>query len=468
MISAFTFRVPKALFLLLIPVNLILIFVTVLYMTGRMHDSKEFISSSIKALNDKWDFDSSNTVAGGQDSNDLSTLDKYGYVIKPQEVKFKFINPKNKQGNPKEILKHNTDEYEKLMKIRINEPKNADIDSMRPPAEGDFDKYQYESATIIALVRNSEASNIGKSIKRFEKRFNSKFRYPYTFINDQPFNEKFKKHMASLSQAEMHFVEIPSNLWDKPEIIDPEKQKKLMDELASKDIAYAQKESYHNMCRFYSGTFYKLPELQKFKYYWRIEPDVDFYTDINYDVFKYMRQTKKKYGFTVNLYDIAETVPSLWPETLKFLNMGDNYKYVNPNGAFQWLLDDLQNPNKNAEAGGYSCCHFWSNFEIGDLDFFRGEAYDAWFNYLDSTGNFYYERWGDAPVHSVGLALFADKNDIHWFRDIGYVHTPYMNCPNRESASCDAGRFTPFDSLLDQNCMTNWIDYSMDDPNAIY
>jgi len=33
----------------------------------------------------------------------------------------------------------------------------------------------------------------------------------------------------------------------------------------------------------------------------------------------------------------------------------------------------------------------WSNFEIGDLRFWRGEAYMKYFEYLDAAGGFYYE-----------------------------------------------------------------------------
>jgi hypothetical protein len=33
----------------------------------------------------------------------------------------------------------------------------------------------------------------------------------------------------------------------------------------------------------------------------------------------------------------------------------------------------------------------WSNFEIADLDFWRGEAYSKFFEYLDEQGGFYYE-----------------------------------------------------------------------------
>lgn len=55
----------------------------------------------------------------------------------------------------------------------------------------------------------------------------------------------------------------------------------------------------------------------------------------------------------------------------------------------------------------------WSNFEIADMDFWRGEAYSKFFDYLDEKGGFYYEvrtnRWTrgskggrDLCIHSGG------------------------------------------------------------------
>ena len=72
----------------------------------------------------------------------------------------------------------------------------------------------------------------------------------------------------------------------------------------------------------------------------------------------------------------------------------------------------------------------WSNFEIGDLDFFRSKAYATFFEHLDASGNFFYERWGDAPVHSIGVALLLPLQQIHYFNDIGYHHVPFWNCPD--------------------------------------
>ena len=82
----------------------------------------------------------------------------------------------------------------------------------------------------------------------------------------------------------------------------------------------------------------------------------------------------------------------------------------------------------------------WSNFEIGDLDFWRSEAYGKFFDTLDAAGGFYYERWGDAPVHSIAAALFARKDQIHFFNDVGYRHPPFTHCPSdfrtRQANNC--------------------------------
>ena len=63
------------------------------------------------------------------------------------------------------------------------------------------------------------------------------------------------------------------------------------------------------------------------------------------------------------------------------------------------------------------------------MDFWRGPAYTAFFDFLEKSGGFYYERWGDAPVHSIAASLFAKKEQTHFFRDVGYRHDPFQRCP---------------------------------------
>lgn len=388
-------------------------------------------------------------------------LDAPGLQLRPGDVKISYVESESRQGSPGEITDINMKKWQETMKKKIKEPKDFDIETIRPPA--DPANYHRERATILSLVRNNELTSIVKSIEQIEAKFNSKFQYPYTFINEQPFSNKFKERVSSLTKAEINFVHIPHHIWRKPFDIDGEREKAGIEYLLSEDVAYSDVESYHNMCRFYSGNVFKMPELAKYKYYWRIEPGVKYFSDIKYDVFKYLAGTGKVYGFTIALYDSPQSVKTLFPETLKFLSKDDNYKYVNPNGAFQWVTENKQNPKHNELTGGYSTCHFWSNFEIADMDFFRSDAYSKWFDHLESTGKFYYERWGDAPVHSLGVALFADKKRVHWFRDIGYFHFPYYNCPNAELTSgCNVDQFDQDRSLADQNCLGTWLQFELD------
>ncbi len=58
------------------------------------------------------------------------------------------------------------------------------------------------------------------------------------------------------------------------------------------------------------------------------------------------------------------------------------------------------------------------------------------------------QRWGDAPVHTIVLALFLPRSQLHFFEQIGYEHEPYMHCPRGEQWAlgrclCDPER-SPF------------------------
>lgn len=182
--------------------------------------------------------------------------------------------------------------------------------------------------------------------------------------------------------------------------------------LKKNGVQYADMMSYHQMCRWNSGMFYKHPALQDVRYYWRVEPKVHFFCDVDYDVFRYMQDNNKTYGFTITLYDDPHTLPTLWPQTAKFL--ADHPNYLHENNAIKWVVDDIRRPQHNEKAQGFSTCHFWSNFEVADMEFWRSKAYEDYFEHLDRAGGFFYERWGDAPVHSIALGLFEDSSKIHW------------------------------------------------------
>jgi mannosyltransferase len=245
-----------------------------------------------------------------------------------------------------------------------------------------------------------------------ERTWNHKFNYPWTFINDEAFSEEFMRVTKSNTKAECRYLVIPNEHWEVPSWINRDLMEESAKILQEQNVQYADMLSYHQMCRWNSGLFYKHPGLQDIQYYWRVEPNVHFFCDVDYDVFRFMQDRNKTYGFTINLYDAPQSITTLWPKTQEFL--AEHPDYLHPHNAMPWLTDRVRRPEHNHKANGYSTCHFWSNFEIGDMSFWRSKEYDDYFNHLDRAGGFFYERWGDAPVHSIALGLFEDSSRIHW------------------------------------------------------
>jgi len=278
------------------------------------------------------------------------------------------------------------------------------------------------NASIVSLARNGDIDGIVFSMKQMEDRFNKRYGYPYVFLNEEEFTEEFKSRVSVLTDAPVHFGLIPHDHWYQPDWIDEEKATAARNEMVKNQVIYGGSVPYRNMCRYNSAFFFKHELLKDFKYYWRMEPDVRFFCDLNFDPFLVMQDKEKVYGFTLSLYEYEATIPTLWNAVKEFT--GANPGLVSTDNAMGFISDD----------GGetYNRCHFWSNFEIGDLDFWRGEAYTKFVEFLDEKGGFYYERWGDAPVHSIGAALFARKDQIHFFNEIGYLHNPFMHCPQGE------------------------------------
>jgi hypothetical protein len=142
------------------------------------------------------------------------------------------------------------------------------------------------NATFVTLARNSDLWEIARSIRQVEDRFNKKFHYDWVFL----------------------------------------------------------------MCRFESGFFFRQPLMNQFEWYWRVEPSVELFCDIDYDVFKFMADNKKKYSFVLSLYEYVETIPTLWESTKKFMKA--HPEHIAEGNSMGFLSDD----------GGetYNHCHMVS------------------------------------------------------------------------------------------------------------
>jgi mannosyltransferase len=323
------------------------------------------------------------------------------------------------------------------------------------------------SAVLLMLARNTEVDGAVASVRSVQEQFNDNFGYPWVFLNDVEYSEEFKGKVRQAvgKEVDMKFEQIPKNMWGYPKWIDQEKAKESMQVMEHKKIQYGGSESYHHMCRFQSGYvvsflptslpfppssiegflgivliyaisfFFDHPAILPYKYYWRVEPSIRFTCALTYDPFVSMQTHKKRYGYNIALWERGQTVSSLFRKLSDFKSthhfptsplwtamIDASYMPWPFRRALAWLR------NRDGNGDLWNMCHFWSNFEIADLEFFRSDIYRKVFEYLDREGGFYYERWGDAPVHSLAAAMLLQPEELHHFSDLGYIHDGLQYC----------------------------------------
>ena len=150
-----------------------------------------------------------------------------------------------------------------------------------------------------------------------------------------------------------------------------------------------------------------------------------------------MANANKTYGFTIAVKELKETVPNIF-------RYASAYKRVNnitSQGLWEMFVEpkeEIDDPTPaelttkkplpeeilrtqpghqsikdvdpdNMESEKYNMCHFWSNFEIAKLDWFRSKEYNEFFEMMDRSGGFWMERVCiDVPVLLFSLTdLFA-------------------------------------------------------------
>ncbi|TLD15107.1 glycosyltransferase family 15 protein [Venturia nashicola] len=316
------------------------------------------------------------------------------------------------------------------------------------------------NAAFVVLARNKELEGVLQSIKSIERHFNRWFHYPYVFLNDGDFNSTFKETIVNYTSGTVEFGKIDPTMWGYPDWVDKEVAREGIRKQGDAAIMYGGMESYHHMCRFYSGHFYKHPLLAKYKWYWRLEPEIKYFCDITYDPFIEMENNNKTYGFTIAVKELKETVPNIFRYASAYMRTNN----LTSKGLWEMFIekDDKKKKGKKLpkndpkykkplpeeilktepgtgslpdidpdamEGETYNMCHFWSNFEIARLDWFRSKEYNDFFDMMDRSGGFWMERWGDAPIHSLAAGALLSVKDVHYFRDFGYRHTTIQHCP---------------------------------------
>lgn len=105
------------------------------------------------------------------------------------------------------------------------------------------------------LARNADTDSAVRSVRELEDKFNSKYKYPWVFLNEEPFSDDFKNRVANVASGPVEFGVIPREHWYQPEWIDEEKAKAGRDKMVQDNIIYGGASCVGCMCGGASLTF---------------------------------------------------------------------------------------------------------------------------------------------------------------------------------------------------------------------
>ena len=311
------------------------------------------------------------------------------------------------------------------------------------------------NAAFVVLARDKELEGVIQSLKSIERHFNRWFHYPYVFLNDGEFSTEFKETITNYTSAPVEFGKIDPSMWGYPDWVNADVAREGIRKQGDAAIMYGGMESYHHMCRFYSGYVVAASTNSAIA-----NQSTGSSTSMNYcknmsgigalnqrsstsatspsnvhpislaqalalmrssDPFQHMIRANKTYGFTIAVKELKETVPNIF----RYASAYKRNHNLKSQGLWEMFIepkpkepeplpksdpkhqDPLPEEILNTEPGHrrlpdidpeamegetYNMCHFWSNFEIARLDFFRSKEYEEFFETMDRSGGFWMER----------------------------------------------------------------------------
>ena len=308
-------------------------------------------------------------------------------------------------------------------------------------------------ACIFILAQESDLRSLLNTISQVEERFNDLYHYPYVIVNTYAFTVQFQAAVRNRTRSKVEFGIIPAKHWWLPRIISKRRfQLRLNKSLAR--VPKGNLVSYHLMCRYYSGFFFRHKLTLKYDYYLRLDPHVDFPCPIREDPFAELVRNNKSYGFVIANNEDLTCIPTLW-RTIKKWMAGTGRKLRNSGVTELVTLMNTANESTTLHNDcGLERMQFFNNFELASFALFRDPEYIEFFEYLEESGGFFYERWGDAPVHTFYIMAMIDLSRVHRFKNLGYGHMGEYNLPS-DQQTFDMCRSNVI-GLEPLNCNKKW------------
>jgi mannosyltransferase len=284
-----------------------------------------------------------------------------------------------------------------------------------------FAKSRRPNGVIFMLLAPNRLVQATKALMNVEDRFNRRLKYPYVLFTAEnevaALTDEIKAKVHYITEGRVTFATTTPESWGVPNNLDQARVNASL-----QNIGFTL--GYRSMCRYYSGFFWRHPALAPYDWLWRLDTDIEFHCDVPYDPIQRLIESKALYGF-IQVNDDADWVqPSLASNVSHFMFENRDLIPHDANHGFVWNDAASVERALTGTAGNEDWTRkcMYNNFEISHKSIWEGKLYSKFFEYLDKAGGFFYERWGDSPIHSFGLAMSLRKDQAVQFHDLGYQH----------------------------------------------
>ena len=170
----------------------------------------------------------------------------------------------------------------------------------------------------------------------------------------------------------------------------------------------------------------------QYDYYMRLDSDSYLCEPVDGDIFVKFHNKGCQYGYSALTQDSEKVTVGLYDTVKKWIQLNQpavESKLINPtrlryfaedwaylgsvNGKHEvWKQEERR--NGQARSGKYSNRMYETNFEISSFAPWRTKQWRSLMRFLETNemNGFYKKRWGDAPIHAIGVPLLLDDTKV--------------------------------------------------------
>lgn len=270
-----------------------------------------------------------------------------------------------------------------------------------------------DQSAIIYLLNNSHKDILGfrQSINLLYSNYYKNFPCDIICFYEENFPKLELNYLQqALSKLQIYFYQIKFEI---PNFYTQEQIKNIPEYFPHPDFPQATGFSigYRHMCRFFSGSIFNHPIIEKYKYLWRLDTDSFILSPIKYNVFQKLIDNNSIYGYINIQHDHPGTVKNLWEISQQY------FQNINKDHIF-----------KQPEINFHKNRVFYTNFETFNIEWFKSQDYQNYFNFIDRSAGIYQYRWGDHSIRYIAVNSLAKSEQIYFYDDIHYFHQEeYLN-----------------------------------------